>query len=138
MIIISFLVYSLIISFFSRDSQSTAATPAKLKNLATSDGNSPGKPRGFTVSQTLKKMRSPGGRGQIVWVSPGNMGRMWRTYVPIPEQADDNERNGILKKRQRADLTSAYKRARGLKMTSEEKAAENAKNAELEKARRER
>ena len=128
-----FLFYSSIISGFIRDSQSlaagmptsdesnrglnapdlptnstlesTAATPAKRKNLATSDGNSPGKPRGFTVSPRSKKLRSPGGRGQIVWVSPGSMGRMWRTYVP--EEADDNERNRVLKKRQRAELERA-------------------------------
>ena len=75
--------------------ESTAATPAKRKNLATSDGNSPGKPRGFTVSPRSKKLRSPGGRAQIVGVFPGSMGRMWRTYVP--EEADDNERNRVLK-----------------------------------------
>jgi len=116
--------------------ESTAATPAKRKNLATSDGNSPGKPRGFTVSPRSKKLRSPGGRGQIVWVSPGSMGRMWRTYVP--EEADDNERNGIYKKRRKADSAFASKQAKGLEMTPEEKAAENEKNAELKKARRKR
>jgi len=96
-IISGFLVYSSIINGFIRDRQSfaagmptsdesnrglnapdlptnstlesTAATPAKRKNLATSDGNSPGKPRGFTVSPRSKKLRSPGGRGQIHWVS---------------------------------------------------------------------
>ena len=73
--------------------KNTAATPAKRKNLATWDGNSPGKSRGFTVSPRPKKLRSPGGRAQIVGVFSGNMGTMWRTFVP--EQADDNERNGI-------------------------------------------
>ena len=74
--------------------ESSAATPAKRKNLATSDGKSPGKPRGFTVSPTSKKLRSPGGRGQIVGVFPGNKyNKTFRTYVP--EEADDNERNGI-------------------------------------------
>ena len=120
MIIKIFLVYCLINTGTSDESnrglnapdlptnstlESTAATPAKRKNLATSDGNSPGKPRGFTVSPRSKKLRSPGGRGQIVWVSPGSMGRMWRTYVP--EEADDNERNRVLKKRQRAELERA-------------------------------
>eukprot|EP00614_Pseudopedinella_elastica_P012609 CAMPEP_0172592814 /NCGR_PEP_ID=MMETSP1068-20121228/11909_1 /TAXON_ID=35684 /ORGANISM="Pseudopedinella elastica, Strain CCMP716" /LENGTH=85 /DNA_ID=CAMNT_0013390027 /DNA_START=57 /DNA_END=312 /DNA_ORIENTATION=- len=58
------------------------------------------------------------------------MGTMWRTFVP--EQADDNERNGILKKRKRADSTFASKQAKGLEMTSDENAGENEKNAERE------
>ena len=61
------------------------------------------------------------------------MGTMWRTVVP--EQADDNERRGIVRKRRRADSVFASKRAKGLFMTPEEKAAEKAKNAERERAR---
>ena len=61
---------------------------------------------------------------------------MWRTVVP--EQADDNERRGILTKRRKADSVFASKKAKGLFMTPEEKAAENEKNAELKKARRKR
>ena len=61
---------------------------------------------------------------------------MWRTFVP--EQADDNERNEILKKRKRADSTFASKQAKSLEMTSDENAAENEKNAERERAQRKR
>ena len=76
--------------------KTTAATPAKRKNLATCDGKSPGKPHGFNVSPTSKKLRSLGGRGQIVGVFPAKKGKTWRAVVP--EEADDNERNEILKK----------------------------------------
>ena len=137
MIIKLFLVYSSIISGFIRNSQSfadesnkglnTAATPAKRKNLATCDGTSPGKPRGITESPASGILRSPGGRAQIVGEISGNMGTMWRTVVP--EQADDNERRGILRKRRRADSVFASKRAKGLFMAPEEKAAEKAKRA---------
>ena len=58
---------------------------------------------------------------------------MWRTVVP--EQADDNERRGILTKRRKADSVFASKKAKGLFMSPEEKAAEKAKNAERERAR---
>ena len=151
MIIKLFLVYSLIKKGSSDDSnrglnapdlfanstlESTAATPAKRKNLATSDGKSPGKPRGFADSPTSNKLRSPGGRVQIVGVFPGSKGRMWRTFVP--EEADDNERNGTLIKRQRAYLASAYKRAKSLKMIPKERAAENGKRADRGRARRSR
>ena len=64
------------------------------------------------------------------------MGAMWQTVVP--KQADDNERRGILRIRWRADSVFASKRAKGLFMAPEEKAAENEKNAELKKARRKR
>ena len=49
----------------------------------------------------------------------------------VPEQADNNERNGILRKRKRADSTFASKQAKGLKMTSDENAAENEKTPNL-------
>ena len=114
----------------------TAATPAKRKNLATCDGTSPGKPRGINESPASGILRSPGGRAQIVEEISGKMGTMWRTVVI--EQADDDERREILSKRRRADSVFASKRAKGLFMTPEEKAAENKKNAELKKARRKR
>ena len=62
-----------------------------VKNIRadTCDGKSPGKPHGFTVSPTSKKLRSPGGRGQIVGGFPAKKGKTWRTLVP--EEADDNE-----------------------------------------------
>jgi hypothetical protein len=143
MIIKLFLVYSSIIGGFIRDSQSfadesnrglnTAATPAKRKNLATCDGTSPGKPRGINESPASGILRSPGGRAQIVGEISGKKGTMWRTVVP--EQADDNERRGILTKRRKADSVFASKKAKGLFMSPEEKAAEKSKNAERARAR---
>ena len=141
MIIKLFLVYSSIIGGFIRDSQSfadesnrglnTAATPAKRKNLATCDGTSPGKPRGINKSPASGILRSPGGRAQIVGEISGKKGTMWRTVVP--EQADDNERRGILTKRRKADSVFASKKAKGLFMSPEEKAAEKANRAESNK-----
>ena len=84
-------------------------------------------PRGITESPASGIFRSPGGRAQIVVEISGNVGKMWRALVP--EQADDNERRGILRKRRRADSVFVSKRAKGLLMTPEEKAAENEKNA---------
>ena len=110
-----------------------AATPAKRDNLATCDGKSPGKPHGSTVCPNSKKLRSPGGRGQFFGIFPAKKGKTWRALVP--EKADSNEWNGILKIRQRADSAFASKPARGLKMTPEEKAAEKEKYAGLKKAR---
>ena len=99
--------------------ESNAATPARCNNLATSGWRSPGKPRGFTVSPTSKKFRSPGGRGQISGDFHAKKGNItWRALVP--EEADDKERNGI-KKRLNADWTFASKQAKSLKMALEEK-----------------
>ena len=70
--------------------KSTSATPAKRK---TYDGKSPGKPHGFTLSPTSKKLRSPGCQGHIVGVFPEKKGKTWRTLVPEGADQDDNERN---------------------------------------------